>query len=160
MDRIIARIKSIYIMFHNIIYIVTFHVIYETVSINIHNFAFIAKQRCHILIVKNHTNMFQIYRGCTYLRISVCWISPRVCAFLLQPDSPKRCYEYENSVSRSLPLHRISHSNPLFNPSYLPFQRIKSRTSTWFTHSSWSCQKPRCSLVCINFSRTHCSREF
>jgi len=157
MDRIIARVKSIYIMFHNIIYIVTFHVIYETVSINIHNFAFIAKQRCHVLMVKIIQTCFRYIEDAHTYVYQFAKFHLEFAHFYCNQILRK---EYENSVSRSLPLHRISHSNPLFNPSYLPFQRIKSRTSTWLRTFSMVFSKTALSLICINFSRTHCSREF
>jgi len=52
LDSVIVRIKSTYNTFHDIVNIVTFYVIYEAISIDIHNFGFFAKQRCHVLVVK------------------------------------------------------------------------------------------------------------
>ena len=126
-DRIIARVKSICIMFHNVIYIVTFHMICETVSIDIHNFAFVAKQQYSWW--KSYKDVFRYIEDA---HIYVYQFVEFHTSFLSRPNSPKRRYNYENSISRSLSLHRISHSNAL---------KVARRRSC--AHSLWFCRKLR-----------------
>ena len=47
--RVIACVKSIYITFYDVVHIVAFYVIYKTVGVGVHNFAFFAKKRCHVI---------------------------------------------------------------------------------------------------------------
>ena len=144
MDRIIARVKSIYIMFHNIIYIVTFHVIYETVSINIHNFASIAKQRCHVLMVKiiqtcfkyiedAHTYVYQFAEFHLEFAHFYCNQILRKDATSMKIRFRDHCLCIVSPIPTHYSTHRISHSNAL---------KVARRRGC--AHSPWSSRKPRC----------------
>ena len=95
--------------------------IYETVSIGIHNFAFIAKQLYHILMVKIIQTYFRYIEDAhTYIDLLNFTSSLRIS--IMTRFSEKKCYDYESS--RSLSLHRISRPNAL---------RVARRHS--YTHS-------------------------
>jgi len=110
--RIIARVElsNIIVSFHRLVNVVvsytTFDVVYETVSVGIHNFAFITMHRWHILVVKFIRADFFICQVYTYSHKSASWTLSQVSVIQWLSNFLKKWYDCENLVSRSLPTLR------------------------------------------------------